>query len=117
MAVSSGTPTPTPTATPASPYAGTWELTHTPTSIINTACDPNPVGVPQVGPVFTIDNSGQFLIDGGANNTTISGSGRSFRRIMVRDTCREHWLHVPGYGIRHLLKHDFLLRHIFVQRQ
>jgi hypothetical protein len=36
---------------------------------------------------------------------------------MVRDTCGEHWLPVARYGIRHLLKHDFVLRHIFVQRQ
>ena len=61
--------------TPTSPYAGTWTLSHTSTSISNPTCDDNPVGTTQNGPTFTIDSAGQFSFNAG--ETVISGTVQS----------------------------------------
>jgi hypothetical protein len=64
-------PSPSPSPTPASPYAGTWTFSHTPTSITNTTCDPGPVGVPVNDGVWPIDNLGRFAFVSG--QTAIDG--------------------------------------------
>lgn len=59
-------------------YAGNWTLTHTPTSIGNSACEMGSVGTPQSEGPLTVDSSGNFTFTaGGGSGSVISGSVQS----------------------------------------